>query len=351
MLAVVFYHSGVRGFGGGYVGVDVFFVISGCLITQLLLLEIDGSGLDSVDFYARRVRRLLPAGLVAVVATVAMQAWRASPEELGGLFADGVSAATYTSNLHFIATAFAYFDAGVEHDPLTHTWSLGVEAQFYLVWPLLVAVLAGRRTALAASFALLMAASFAASVLLTRSNLPLAFYGLPTRLWELAAGALLALPHRPLPPRLGQVLAIAGLAAIGLAVVWLDRTTPFPGWIAVLPVGGAAAVVLGGGAPGVADRLLTWPPLQAIGRLSYSWYLWHWPLLTLLHRFAPGAGLAWRLAAVLVALGVAMASYRLVELPVRRSPQLARRPVLTLGLGLGAIALGVAVMWLLTSPG
>ncbi len=351
MLAVVFYHSGVRGFGGGYVGVDVFFVISGCLITQLLLLEIDGSGLDSVDFYARRVRRLLPAGLVAVLATVAIQAWRASPEELGGLFADGVSAATYTSNLHFIATAFAYFDAGVEHDPLTHTWSLGVEAQFYLVWPLLVAVLAGRRTALAASFALLMAASFAASVLLTRSNLPLAFYGLPTRLWELAAGALLALPHRPLPPRLGQGLAIAGLAAIGLAVVWLDRTTPFPGWIAALPVGGAAAVVLGGGPPGVANRLLTWPPLQAIGQLSYSWYLWHWPLLTLLHRFAPGAGLVWRLAVVLAALGVAVVSYRLVELPVRRSRWLARRPVLTLGLGLGATALGVAVMWLLTRSG
>jgi peptidoglycan/LPS O-acetylase OafA/YrhL len=349
ILAVVLYHAGVPGFSGGYVGVDVFFVLSGYLITELLLVEVAERGaVDLADFYGRRVRRLMPAGLLLILAVVAAGAAGAWGTGFPDLEASAIGAATYTSNLHFITASFAYFDAGVEHNPLVHTWSLGVEAQFYVVWPLIIGLVAPRRGWLVAAVAGLLAASLAASVVLTKENLPLAFYGLPTRVWELATGALLAiLRERTLQTPLRGALAIVGLAAIAVPVALYDRQTLFPGWAAIPPVGGTSAVLLAASAGSPLQRALAWKPLQTLGGLSYSWYLWHWPLLAYVALTPALAGPLWRPAAALAALGVAALSYRFVELPVRRSRFLRERAGLTLALGAAGAGGVCAAAWLL----
>ena len=340
VVMVVLYHVGAPGFSGGYVGVDVFFVVSGYLITSLLLTEREREGsIDLTAFYARRVRRLVPAGLAVIVATLALNAIIAPGQRHADLAAAAASAAAYASNLHFIAVSAAYFDPRVAHNPLLHTWSLGVEGQFYLVWSLLLALGSGRRAWLAALMGGLSLASFAACVLLTQTNLPQAFYGVPARLWEFGCGGLLAvLPFRSTPPAVRTASAAVGLALILLATMVLDNRTAFPGWIALIPVLGAVAVLYGAGAPGLANRILGWRPAQALGRLSYVWYLWHWPLLVFAATFPGGASLPVRLATAGVALGAAALTAAWIERPIRRSPYFAGRPVVTLGAGVLATA-------------
>ena len=311
---VVLFHAGAPGLGGGYVGVDVFFVISGFLITQLLLDERERAGsVDLVRFYARRARRLVPAAVLAIT-TTALLFFRQD-----GLRATALAALTYTSNLHFIEASHAYFDAGVARDPLLHTWSLGVEAQFYLFWPLL-AYAPRRGFALAA--ALLVAVSAAGAVALTFLNQPLAFYSTPTRLWELGAGGLLALSSAPRTGRGHAAAGVLGLTLIAAATVLFSAQTPFPGWAAALPVAGAAATLFGAEAAGPARNLLTSAPLQALGRISYGFYLWHWPLIVWARGCtdAPWAAVL----AVICALALAMLSHRFVEQPLRRSRLLSK---------------------------
>ncbi|GAA4592006.1 peptidoglycan/LPS O-acetylase OafA/YrhL [Actinoplanes octamycinicus] len=341
VLLVVLGHAGVPFAAGGYVGVDVFFVISGFLITSLLLRERAATGRVSIRrFYARRALRLLPAAALVLVCTlVAARLWLPAIR-LGELAEDALSAAGYVANLRFASTGTDYLNADAPPSPFQHFWSLAVEEQFYLFWPLLL-MLPKRKPLLVT----LVAASFAAAVWETARSAPWAYFGPHTRAWELGAGALIAV----FAPRLeNRWLGLAGLAGILGAALWLDDGTSYPGFFALLPVAGAAAVLIGGCRP-LAAR-----PLQAVGRLSYGWYLWHWPVLLIAPAalgVEPSVPLGLLLSAA--ALGLAWVTYHLVENPVRHHPRLRLRPVRALGLGAGlsaAVAATAVTIALLPHP-
>ncbi|MBG0562053.1 acyltransferase family protein [Actinoplanes aureus] len=332
VLLVVLAHVGVPGVAGGFIGVDVFFVVSGFLITSLLSRELASTGrLDLPRFYARRAVRLLPVATLVIAATLAATWLWAPPIRFPGYAGDALSAATYTMNLRLAHTGTDYF-ADQAPSPFQHFWSLAVEEQFYLAWPVLIGVLAllRRRWVTVAVLAGFSVVSFAWAP---------AYFSSLSRAWELGAGALLALwpagKHRPW-------LAWAGGAAILGGAVAYDAGTPFPGPATLAPVLGAVAVIAAGG-----NRLLETGPMRWLGRMSYGWYLWHWPLL-----FLAPAGLAARAGYAGVALGLAVTSHHLLENPVRyhRCWSVRPRRGLFLGLGLSAAAAGLAGLGLLFPP-
>jgi len=358
ILLVLGYHAGVPGLGGGYVGVDVFFVLSGFLITGLLVDEIETTGkLDLVQFYARRARRLLPAALVVVLATILLGRILLSPIEQR-VFANTALATTlYISNFWFIRQATDYLAADAETNPLLHTWSLAVEEQFYLFWPLLLFVvligMRGRspRVGLTIAMLVMLVVSFAAGLWLLGIAQPWAFFSSASRAWEFAFGGLAFLfaARRGSARGLNQVAGWAGLLAIGAAGITFSRTTPFPGVAAILPVAGTALLLVAGtrnessGAPG----LLTFRGMQWFGRLSYSWYLWHWPVLVFAAAVLHEPALPLRVAAVVAALGLAMITHRYLENPVRHNRALASRPWMTLALAasLTICGAGISRLW------
>ncbi len=349
VLAVVAFHVGLPGTSGGFVGVDVFFVISGFLITGLLAKEVALTGTIALAaFYARRVRRLLPALAVVLLTTLALGALVLSPRDAATLARSGLATAAFVSNLFFSRAAGDYFAGETGRMPLLHTWSLAVEEQFYMVWPALllgVALSVRRRpgafrSRTLAVLTLVVAASLLASWWGT-ARVPLAaFYMTPFRAWEFGLGGLLALSGYVARRRWeGEALGLAGLAAIGASTVAFDSETPFPGLAALVPVLGTLAVIAGGSrGEGQVWRGLGSAPLVRIGQLSYSWYLWHWPLLTLGRIHALGEPSRARdLALALLALALAELTYRLVEDPVRR-----RKPWLFASTR-GSLAMGAAI--------
>ena len=353
VLLVVLSHAGVPLLAGGFVGVDVFFVISGFLITTLLLREAEQTGRISVPrFYARRAVRLLPAAALVLLVTLLGARLFLPMVRLGEYARDAVAAAGYAANLRFAQVGTDYLSADQSPSPFQHFWSLAVEEQFYLVWPLLILAAAHlwrRRRSLAAVLGVLVVVSFVLSVTETARSAPWAYFGPHTRAWELGAGALLALGVSRLDrlPRLARAgLGWAGLAAIGLAAVSYDDATAFPGWRAALPVAGTVAVLAAGGA-GVGP-MLGLRPMQAIGRLSYGWYLWHWPVLLIGPAVLRVSGsLPQKLVLVAGALVLAWCSYRWVENPLRHRAALRRSTRLGLGLGLGLSATVAAAAVLL----
>ncbi|WP_433369174.1 acyltransferase family protein [Actinoplanes sp. CA-142083] len=325
VLLVVAAHAGVPGLGGGYVGVDVFFVISGFLITSLLLREAERTGRISVmGFYRRRAVRLLPAAALVLVTTLVAARFLLPVVRLGEYCRDALSATAYFANLRFAAIGTDYLSADRSPSPFQHFWSLAVEEQFYLLWPLLILAAAHlwrRRRPLAAVLVVLVVVSFTLSITETARSAPWAYFGPHTRAWELGAGALLALGA----PRIGKIprfIGWIGLVAVLAAAIRYDDATAYPGWRAAVPVAGALAVLAAGG-----NRLLELRPMQTVGRLSYSWYLWHWPILLIV----PGNPVL----KALLALGLAWATYRWVENPLRHRPALRAR-----GLRFGAVVSG-----------
>lgn len=350
---VVAFHAGVPQLGGGFVGVDVFFVLSGYLITGLLMREIERTGgIDLVDFYARRARRLLPALAVVILATLMLGAIFLTPAgEQQGLGRSAIAASAFLANIYFWRTQSSYFAGPSEQLPLLNLWTLSVEEQFYIVWPLAMIAAAvplrkRPRVALrviATMLAVGSATSLMASWRFTTSHGTLAFYTLPFRAWEFGVGAMLALvPLTPgrgaLTTSLGIALTGGGIAAIAAAGVLFDSSTAFPGIAAALPVLGAAAAIAGVrmASDTLPARLLATAPMVGIGKLSYSWYLWHWPLLALARADAMGAHSAWRDGLlVLLALGLSALTFRFVEQPVRHRrpwPFARRWPSVTAGL-------------------
>ncbi|WP_189333323.1 acyltransferase family protein [Actinoplanes ianthinogenes] len=352
---VVLSHAGLSGLAGGYVGVDVFFVISGFLITTLLLGELQRSGTISLaKFYARRATRLLPASTLVLLVTLA-GAWLWLPAtRFKSISLDALYATFYGINWRLASEGVQYLNADAAPSPLQHFWSLAVEEQFYLVWPLLLLIFAltfrsRYRKPVLIALGLAVLASLYVSVQVTESSAPYAYFGAHTRAWELGIGALVAIGTTRLaglPQPLAAVLTWAGLAAVVTSALLYDDATPFPGTAAALPVLGAAAIIAGGcAAPrgGVAVLLGRWP-FQQIGKYSYSWYLWHWPVLMIVP-FAldtePTVGLNLSLAAI--ALLLAIGSYHLVENPGRNQPWVKRSAVRGIAVGL-ALSLAVAVV-------
>ena len=342
VLLVVLSHAGVPALAGGYVGVDVFFVISGFLITTLLVRELATTGRISLTrFYARRAVRLLPASTLVIVVTLICSWIWLSPVRIAEYAGDALASAGYAVNIRLAVAGTDYF-AGTAPSPFQHFWSLAVEEQFYLLWPLLIlgtfAIRRRRRLLASVLTALTVGSLLYSAYELTRAA-PWAYFGLPSRAWELGVGALVALgafrltrlPRWTLP-----LLGWGGLAAIVGSGLGYGDGTAFPGLAALPPVLGAAGIIAAGCATaGGAGKLLALRPLQSIGRVSYGWYLWHWPVLVI----APAAlggelGLRGRLLLCAGALLLAYVSYGFVENPVRHRRALTDLPVRGLGLGL-----------------
>ncbi len=367
IVAVLLCHAGVPFLAGGYVGVDVFFVISGFLITRLLVGELDRSGTISLrGFYARRAKRLLPLSAVLLAAVGILSLILLSPLRNTEVAGDITASALYVANWHFAAQSVDYFAQGLEPSPVLHLWSLAIEEQFYLVWPgliLLTTWLFRRRgcsvrPVLWVVLALILVGSLVYGVILTEDKPAFAYFDTFARAWELALGAAVALAATVKLPRLGAVaLGWAGVAAIVYASFAFTGETQFPGTAALIPTLGAAALILSGTALAATERgvagirlgagwVLALPPVRYVGRISYSWYLWHWPAIVFAAAiWGPRLSVAAGLAAVAVSWIPTQLTHMLIEDPVRRAPALARLPnrAIALGLACTAVALGVGI--------
>jgi peptidoglycan/LPS O-acetylase OafA/YrhL len=351
ILLVVGCHCGLFWCAGGFVGVDLFFVLSGYLITGLLTSEIHAtSRIDLPRFYARRARRLLPASALVILVTTLAAAAVLAPPAIAFTGQAARAAALYISNVFFDRSAADYFAPHVADNPLLHTWSLGVEEQFYLIWPLLIWLSnRGLRTRRKMGWTLggVTVLSLLCSVYLTPRWPTFAFYELPPRAWEFAAGGLLAiLPASSAPVSSGAAAAggVVGLAIILGTAVLLQGGGGFPGWVALLPVAGTLALLFAGAKTPQrgASKWLSTAPLQFLGARSYSWYLWHWPFLVFTGILFPGLTVGGKVAAAVAALLAAHLTFLFLEQPVRESRFLSPRPRLSLGGAAGAALLTVA---------
>jgi peptidoglycan/LPS O-acetylase OafA/YrhL len=344
VLLVLFFHAGL-GFSGGYVGVDIFFVISGYLITGMLLREIEETGRVSLkNFYARRARRLLPAASLVLVLTLVASIFILPPLLIPGVGTDIAAAALYVSNLAFAHRAVDYFAIGSAPSPILHFWSLSVEEQFYMFWPALLLLVTRKtmkpRRNVGIAITFIAVSSFLFALWLLPRSQPWAFFSLPTRAWELALGGLLAVSARRLariPKVIAALLGWVGLGAVIFSGIFSRNSAAFPGIPALLPTLGAALIILSGMNPLIQGpiKVLGQRITLFFGRISYSLYLWHWPLLVL-----PLAGtvgklsVALRIGLVAASIVLATATHYLIENPFRRGKfigVLPRRNLLTAG--------------------
>jgi peptidoglycan/LPS O-acetylase OafA/YrhL len=355
---VVAFHASPRRMSGGFIGVDVFFVISGYLITGLLLREIEETGrLSFAGFYARRARRLLPASALVFLATLLACSLFLSPLQQFKLGDSGTYVALYASNFWFLHQATDYFAPAIANNPFLHTWSLAVEEQFYLVWPAIV--LLGMRAlrtrkGLLALMIVITAASLGASIWYSTRIAPLAFFSPFTRAWEFALGGislLLAPMEARVPPILRTLASWLGLAAILGAAVILHDQNGWRGWHGLLPVLGTVAILHGRTQQFSAARFLELSFMQWTGRVSYVWYLWHWPVFAIagaasgVLTFSERAHMIF--FCVAGSLALAAITHVLVEDPIRFSRYLAPRRTLNL-IGIGLVTLltaGTAILW------
>ena len=345
VLLVVLYHAGVPGLSGGFVGVDVFFVISGFVITGVLLREREGTGRTSfATFYARRIRRILPAAslviLVTAVATFAVLGFVTGDTTANA----GRWAAVFLANVHFTSVGTDYLASLRPPSPLQNFWSLAVEEQFYVVYPMLffLAVRAKGtripRKELLVVLAVLMAGSFWWSITQTASNPTAAYFSPLTRAWELGLGAAIAVAGTRLAKIPGGIAAFitwAGVGAIAFAAFDFTAAMAYPGWRVSVPVVGTALVIAGGAAPRTngAGSILGLRPLVWIGGLSYALYLWHWPILVIVAEQSGKATLplAESLSLVVLAVGLSWITYRVIERPIHHKRATARQSI-TFGL-------------------
>ncbi len=329
MLSVILYHAGL-GCSGGFVGVDIFFVISGFLITSLLLKEMGEGRISLVAFWERRIRRIVPALFVVVCATLIGGWFFYLPEDFK-IVGKSVLAQVFLASNIFFWKQFSYFDPDVDTKPLLHTWSLAVEEQFYVLFPLLLVCLArNKNLSIAQTIFWLGLCSFALCVWGSYPHPRATFYLLPTRAWELMMGAYLAaIPRRRLPQRwLNETLGLLGLGLILYSIFRYTRETRFPGWAAVPPCLGTALIIFFSQEKTTfAHRLLALRPLVFIGLISYSLYLWHWPALIFSKYLSINSqSLGLRLTLLTASAALAVLSWKYVETPVRKKLVLRSRP-------------------------
>jgi peptidoglycan/LPS O-acetylase OafA/YrhL len=341
---VILFHYGVPGFSGGFAGVDVFFVISGFLIGGIIERELQEGRFSFLRFYERRVRRIFPALFAMLFVAAVVAAVLLFPADFVRFGQSALAASLFWSNIHFFNTA-DYWDVAASAKPLLHTWSLAVEEQFYLVFPLLLFALARLKRGKTAALAALFVLSFAGSVWAVKLSPAAAFYLAPMRFWEFLMGAgLVTLSSRPnvAKPWLTTAIAAAGLGMIVFAGLTLTRASAFPGLGAVLPCLGAALLLWAGQQDNAVSRLLSLKPIVFLGLISYSLYLWHWPVRvfaqTWLVTLSP-----WQSAGcAALTLLLAVLSWRFVEQPFRR--KVPRRPLFIAAAGAMAAVCGFALV-------
>lgn len=367
ILLVIGAHAGVPGLAGGFVGVDVFFVLSGFLITGLLLQEVEITGrIRFGDFYARRLRRLFPA-LLVMVAVVSIAANMVLAP--GGQVEQAKTAAAavfWVSNIRFALAQLDYFSPGSEGNLFLHTWSLGVEEQFYLLWPVLLwwalGCRQGQRNTTHLKWVMIGVAvlSMAACLLMTTREQPVAFYMMPMRAWQFAAGALIWIYLRQggvcraalsddTTAKASPWLGWLGLILVVGSALLFDAHMSYPGWRSLLPTLGTVAILMSGlqASPRSVSVFLAWKPFQAIGQVSYAWYLWHWPLL-LLGYAVMGSQSPWvRASGVVFSFLLAVVSFWLIERPIRHNAQwlVHRRMALIATVAIMAAASVLAMHW------
>ncbi|WP_156456084.1 acyltransferase family protein, partial [Sphingomonas sp. CCH9-E2] len=320
VLPIVLIHTQLWQLPAGFAGVDIFFVISGFLITGILLREGEAGGIDLPGFYRRRIVRILPALLVMLVLVmIAAQLWLFAPD-IRRVGLSAAAAAALVANFG-VWLRTGYFEHGARWEPLLHSWSIGVEEQFYLLYPLLLCWIARRAPRqLTIILAVITALSFFAGFAIGAIDANAQYYLLPSRAWELTLGALVAAGATPriASPRLREGVATVGLGLIVASFSLIPAGAGFPVPWALLPCSGTALLLAYGGETTVA-RLLALPPLRAIGLISYSLYLWHWPIVVFYRlMFGEIAGRGTAAALALAAIAVAAISYRLVERPARQ---------------------------------
>lgn len=322
VLLVVAAHAGVNGLAGGFIGVDVFFVISGYLITQLLLKELKSTGkIDFASFYARRVRRLLPALAFLITGVAALLYWLPIPIDQEPQRKAAIASMLWMANVHFSLMDMDYFGPQASDNVFLHLWSLGVEEQFYLIWPLLLLAIHRLFRSPSPAIAVILVASLFSGMLAFVLWPVHAYYQMPFRLWQLAAGGLLAaspwFAQASLLSRHKTTQAALGTGLLVLACTLLSSEShPYPGPLALLPTLAAMLLINAGGEHGL-SRFISNPLSRGLGAISYSLYLWHWPLLLMAKALAPGST-TMTFAAILLAILLAWFSWRLIEGPTRR---------------------------------
>jgi len=341
VIPVILFHAGVAGFSGGFIGVDVFFVISGYLITSIILADIQSNTFSISRFYERRARRILPA-LTLVIAACIPFAWVwMTPQELVDFGQSLVATVLFGSNILFWRES-GYFSAAAELKPLLHTWSLGVEEQFYLFFPVLLLLL---KPLSRKALTILLSAVVISSVVLAQwasaNAVSANFYLLPTRIWELLAGALVAIGNfrRPIA---NEALSLIGLLLIIAAVALFNSSTPNPSLWTLLPVGGTVLILGFGNKDTIAGRILSIKPLVSIGLISYSAYLWHQPLLAFYRiRLLTNPDGPELTAIIFATFILAALTWKLVEQPFRKGWSVLRSRSMVLSASLLSICFGV----------
>lgn len=320
VLSVVAFHAFPAWLPGGFVGVDVFFVISGYLISSIILSEAGAGRFSLSGFYARRIRRIFPALLTVLVACLGVGWFALLAGEYAQLGKHVIAGAAFVSNLVLYSES-GYFDNAAETKPLLHLWSLAIEEQFYIFWPLLLAAVGSRRSLLLGLILLIGLSSLATGVHLTTTDPTAAFYWPVARFWELMVGGLLAYltVHPPAPARVPRhTLSLLGAGLLLAGLLLINKGSAFPGYWALLPTFGALFLLAAGPEAVVNRRLLSLAPMVGVGLISYPLYLWHWPLLSFARILeSQPLGRDLRAAAVLLALVLATLTYALIERPLR----------------------------------
>ena len=339
VVSVVVYHAFPTLLGGGFVGVDVFFVISGFLISGIIFVGLERRTFSFMDFYARRVRRIFPA-LVLTLAVSLIVGWvlllADEYKQLGKHVAAG---AAFVSNF-LLWKESGYFDLASQSKPLLHLWSLAIEEQFYLCWPLLLWVAYRYRRSLLTLTLIIALGSFAINILTSTSDSVAAFYSPLSRFWELMIGGILAsvtLHHPAYFASAGNLRTASGLVLIAIASFFIRDTSNFPGWLALLPCGGAFLILSAKPTVWLNRRILGQSALVAVGRISYPLYLWHWPALFAMSLLSSRSRIS-RLVAIVISFVLATLTYQLIEKPIRRSRAMNFSAV---GLITAAVACGV----------
>jgi peptidoglycan/LPS O-acetylase OafA/YrhL len=348
VLAVIGFHAFPEYFPGGFVGVDVFFVISGFLISSIILRQLGRSQFTFADFYSRRIRRIFPALLLVLTACLLFGGLVLLPNELEQLGKHIGSAAIFISNFTLWFES-GYFDTATEFKPLLHLWSLGIEEQFYLLWPLVLLLLWKRPRMIRRSVALLTLGSFVLCLWIGSRSSVANFYFPLSRFWELGLGCLLAVVKQSpalqsdrsgrFAPVADSLLPIVGVVLIGVALLLFDRKTAFPGWAALLPTAGAMCVIAARSGSWFQRRIMASGFLVFIGAISYPLYLWHWPALSFAAILEAGTPTATvRIVAISVSVALAWLTFIFFERPIRAQ----RAGRVTVALASGLAILGAA---------